>query len=264
MYVISSCGWGLLTFSEAVCIMEQGEMGTYNAADISGGLEAVPVSVCNEESPGMLPQRFLYSKVNVVYNNALLIPLFPTSNYPNMVPAAYTKSGTLHPWLLRLLESKTNSWFIKECWGVCDCYGPCVNRVVQKGMTLKCDVVWIGPKKGWGVRTLEDLSEGAFVFEFIGEVLTNTEMEIRVSCSLLRCKSPAILNMLLDADLDLDEKLDDSEALCLDATYMGNVARFVNHQCGDANLIHVPVLIESEARQYYHVSSRLLLCELCC
>lgn len=82
--------------------------------------------------------------------------------------------------------------------------------------------------KGWGLRTLEDLPPGAFVCEYVGEVLTNVELFDRVSRSPNREEHsyPA----LLDADWDSEGVLKDEEALCLDATFYGNVARFINHR----------------------------------
>ncbi|KAL3690057.1 hypothetical protein R1sor_016366 [Riccia sorocarpa] len=43
-------------------------------------------------------------------------------------------------------------------------------------------------------------------------------------------------------------------SLCLDATFFGNAARFINHRCCDGNLVDVPVTIESPDRHYYHVA----------
>ncbi|GMP96896.1 hypothetical protein CsSME_00045333 [Camellia sinensis var. sinensis] len=82
--------------------------------------------------------------------------------------------------------------------------------------------------KGWGLRTLEDLPKGAFVCEYVGEILTNAELFERVS------KSPSseehAYPVLLDADWGSEGVLKDEEALCLDATHYGNVARFINHR----------------------------------
>lgn len=82
--------------------------------------------------------------------------------------------------------------------------------------------------KGWGLRTLEDLPRGAFVCEYVGEVLTNVELFDRVS------RSPNgeehYYPVLLDADWGSEGVLKDEEALCLDATFFGNVARFINHR----------------------------------
>ncbi|KAE8668792.1 60S ribosomal protein L23 [Hibiscus syriacus] len=46
----------------------------------------------------------------------------------------------------------------------------------------------------------------------------------------------------------------DEEALCLDATCYGNVARFINHRCLDANLIEIPVEVETPYLHYYHLA----------
>lgn len=81
--------------------------------------------------------------------------------------------------------------------------------------------------KGWGLRTLEDLPEGAFICEFIGEVLTNSEFFGRIrSAKQEKYSYPVVL----DADWGAEAKLKDEEALCLDASNYGNVARFINHR----------------------------------
>lgn len=82
--------------------------------------------------------------------------------------------------------------------------------------------------KGWGLRTLEELPKGAFVCEYVGEVLTNMELYDRVSRSTK--KEAHAYPVLLDADWGSEGVLKDEEALCLDATYYGNVARFINHR----------------------------------
>ncbi|KAL3697276.1 hypothetical protein R1sor_011352 [Riccia sorocarpa] len=60
--------------------------------------------------------------------------------------------------------------------------------------------------------------------------------------------------VLLDGNWCSEKGLKDEEALCLDATFFGNAARFINHRCCDGNLVDVPVTIESPDRHYYHVS----------
>lgn len=80
--------------------------------------------------------------------------------------------------------------------------------------------------KGWGIRTLEDLPKGAFVCEYVGEILTNSELFDRN----MRSTSSHAYPVLLDADWGAEKVLKDEEALCLDATFYGNVARFINHR----------------------------------
>lgn len=82
--------------------------------------------------------------------------------------------------------------------------------------------------KGWGLRTLEDLPKGVFVCEYVGEILTNAELYDRNMQR--RSSGKHMYPVLLDADWDSDGVLNDEEALCLDATSYGNIARFINHR----------------------------------
>lgn len=136
---------------------------------------------------------------------------------------------------------------IKECWSKCGCNKNCGNRVVQRGLKYKLQVFLTPDGKGWGLRTLEKLPKGAFVCEFVGEILTISELYAR---NLEKHSCP----VLLDAYWGLEGDSKDGEALCLDATCYGNVARFINHRCLDANLIEIPVEVETTDLHYYHLA----------
>lgn len=82
--------------------------------------------------------------------------------------------------------------------------------------------------RGWGLRTLEDLPKGSFVCEYVGEILTTMELHERTMQNDHRCRNTH--PVLLDADWALRGILKNEEALCLDATFYGNVARFINHR----------------------------------
>ncbi|KAL3531194.1 hypothetical protein ACH5RR_010516 [Cinchona calisaya] len=141
--------------------------------------------------------------------------------------------------------------FIKECWWKCGCTKQCGNRVVQRGITCNLQV-FMTEGKGWGLRTLEDLPKGAFVCEYVGEVLTNAEFFDRVSRSL---KGEVHSHpVLLDADWGCEGVLKDEDALCLDATHYGNAARFINHRCFDSNMVEIPVEVETPNHHYYHIA----------
>ncbi|GLU03718.1 hypothetical protein SLE2022_209040 [Rubroshorea leprosula] len=136
---------------------------------------------------------------------------------------------------------------IKECWSKCGCHKQCGNRVVQRGINYKLQVFLTSDGKGWGLRTLDKLPKGAFVCEFVGEVLTVSEFYSRKT---VKHTCP----VLLDAYWGLKGALGDEEALCLDATFYGNAARFINHRCLDANLIEIPVEVETPEHHYYHLA----------
>ncbi|ESW19200.1 hypothetical protein PHAVU_006G104500 [Phaseolus vulgaris] len=142
--------------------------------------------------------------------------------------------------------------FIKECWRKCGCHMLCGNRLVQRGITCKLQVFLTRQGKGWGLRTLEDLPKGTFICEYVGEILTNMELYDRIMEESWNERHTYPLT--LDADWGSEKGLKDEEALCLDATYNGNVGRFVNHRCYDANLIDIPVEIESPDHHYYHLA----------
>lgn len=144
--------------------------------------------------------------------------------------------------------------FVKECSSKCGCSKQCGNRVVQRGITRRLEVFMTPEGKGWGIRTLEELPVGAFVFEYVGEILTNSEMWERNSDVQKNGEGLHTYPIVLDADWGSEANLKDEEALGLDATYFGNVARFLNHRCQDANLMDMPVEIESPDRHYYHVA----------
>ncbi|CAI0468916.1 unnamed protein product [Linum tenue] len=143
--------------------------------------------------------------------------------------------------------------FIKECWSKCGCSKRCGNRVVQKGIQVPLQVFATSEGKGWGVRSVTALKKGTFICEYIGEIVTNQELYERNKERAAK-KEEHTYPVLLDADWGSERILKDEEALCLDATEFGNVGRFINHRCGDSNLIEIPVEVESPDHHYYHVA----------
>jgi SET domain-containing protein len=112
-------------------------------------------------------------------------------------------------------------------------------------------VFWTIEGKGWGIRPIEELLAGAFVFKFIGEILTNTEVDTRNKSSRKKKRGPVTdYSVILDADDHMEEVVTDDSAFRLDACKFGNVAQYLNHRCGDANL---NVHIERRTAQLYHV-----------
>ncbi|XP_053951467.1 serine-rich adhesin for platelets [Anastrepha ludens] len=115
---------------------------------------------------------------------------------------------------------------IFECNDVCGCNKlSCRNRIVQNGIRIPLQVFECNdPTKGWGVRTLVHIPKGAFVSEYIGEILSNTEADRRTDDSYC---------------FDLEN------GHCIDANYFGNVSRFYNHSC-EPNIVSVRVFFEHQ------------------
>ncbi|KAG8369807.1 hypothetical protein BUALT_Bualt14G0052200 [Buddleja alternifolia] len=141
--------------------------------------------------------------------------------------------------------------FIKECWYKCGCSLKCGNRVVQRGITVKLQVFMTPDMKGWGLRTLEEIPKGALICEYVGEVVTVKELSER---NRQHTGDNHTYPVLLDAGWSREGVVKDEKALCIVATRYGNVARFINHRCSDANLVDIPVEVESPDHHYYHLA----------
>ncbi|KAJ8273779.1 hypothetical protein GJAV_G00105440 [Gymnothorax javanicus] len=126
----------------------------------------------------------------------------------------------------RLLQefNKIEPPLIFECNLACSCYRTCKNRVVQSGIKVRLQL-YRTEKMGWGVRALQDIPQGSFICEYVGELISDAEADVREDDSYL---------------FDLDNK--DGEVYCIDARYYGNISRFINHLC-DPNIIPVRVFM---------------------
>uniref|UniRef100_A0A8C7ES90 Euchromatic histone lysine methyltransferase 2 n=1 Tax=Neovison vison TaxID=452646 RepID=A0A8C7ES90_NEOVI len=126
----------------------------------------------------------------------------------------------------RLLQefNKIEPPLIFECNQACSCWRNCKNRVVQSGIKVRLQL-YRTAKMGWGVRALQTIPQGTFICEYVGELISDAEADVREDDSYL---------------FDLDNK--DGEVYCIDARYYGNISRFINHLC-DPNIIPVRVFM---------------------
>ena len=103
------------------------------------------------------------------------------------------------------------------------------------------------------------MPKGAFVCEYAGEILTNTELHERAVENIQNDRY--VHPVLLDAGWCSERVLKDEEALCLDGTFYGNVGRFINHRCALALLAHlydVYFVNESIKDEAYNLSSQFI------
>ncbi|TVU34942.1 hypothetical protein EJB05_16800, partial [Eragrostis curvula] len=130
---------------------------------------------------------------------------------------------------------------LRECGDECACGPSCGNRRTQRGVTVRLRVVR-HLQKGWGLHAAEAIGRGLFVCEYAGEFLTTEEARRRQRLY----DELASAGKLSPALIVIREHLPSGKA-CLrvniDATKMGNVARFINHSCDGGNLR--PVLVRN-------------------
>lgn len=114
-------------------------------------------------------------------------------------------------------EDCLNRLLMIECGSRCPNGENCSNRRFQKKSYIKVEK-FMTDKKGWGLRSLETLSSGTFVMEYVGEVLTPEDFRKRVK-QYSRDNHQHYYFMALRSDE------------IIDATQKGNVSRFINHSC---------------------------------
>ncbi|XP_051536391.1 histone-lysine N-methyltransferase EHMT1-like isoform X4 [Myxocyprinus asiaticus] len=124
---------------------------------------------------------------------------------------------------------------IFECNHACSCWRTCKNRVVQNGLRIRLQL-FRTKKMGWGVKTLQDIPQGTFVCEYVGEIISDTEADVRENDSYL---------------FSLDSKVGDM--YCVDARFYGNISRFINHHC-EPNLFACRVFTSHQDLRFPHIA----------
>lgn len=99
----------------------------------------------------------------------------------------------------------------------CGCGEDCKNQRFQKRQYAKVDVIRTD-KKGYGLRALEPIQQGTFVYEYIGEVVSEVKFHKRAKYYEDSGFKHFYFMMLQKGEF-------------IDATAKGCLARFCNHSC---------------------------------
>ncbi|XP_068105278.1 histone-lysine N-methyltransferase EHMT1 isoform X2 [Hyperolius riggenbachi] len=213
--------------------------------DISRGYENMTIQCVNGEDSEPCPINYKY-----VAQNCVTSPLNVDRNITHLqycvciddcsssncmcgqlsMRCWYDKSGRLLP-EFNMLEPP----LIFECNQACSCWRNCRNRVVQNGLKVRLQL-FRTKTKGWGVRSLQDIPMGTFVCEYVGELISDTEADVREDDTFL---------------FDLDNK--DGELYCIDARFYGNISRFINHLC-EPNLLPVRVFMSHQDLRFPRIA----------
>ncbi|NXH12529.1 SETB2 methyltransferase, partial [Bucco capensis] len=165
--------------------------------DISNGAESVPVSFCNDLDRARLPY-FRYRRASwprgYYLNNfssifvdscdctdgcidrskcACLQLTARGCSRISLPPSSKTSRGYSY----KRLEGPVPSG-VYECSVLCRCDKLlCQNRVVQHGIQVRLQV-FNTPRKGWGVRCLDDIDKGTFVCTYSGRLMSKAEVQV--------------------------------------------------------------------------------------
>ena len=157
---------------------------------------------------------------------------------------------------LSILYFEQNSPPIIECNSSCTCSSSCRNRASQYNVNQPLTLVDT-ENKGIGVVSSIDLPKGLFIGEYVGEI---------ISCSLTEERLKSLSSSDKCYIIQYREHMSSGTVLTtnIDATFKGNMMRFINHSC-EPNLIIVPVRSDSVIPRLCLFPSRMILVgeELC-
>lgn len=200
--------------------------------DISREYEVVPISCVNGVDSEPCPDNFKY-----IPDSCVTSPLNIDQDITHLQHCSCTDDCSsitcmcgqlsLRCWYdsegrLPLDFSQRETQVLFECNHACSCWRTCRNRVVQNGLRARLQV-YRTENMGWGVRTMQDIPQGAFICEYVGEIITDKEADKREDDSFL---------------FTLENKVGDIH--CIDSRLFGNIGRFLNHLC-EPNLLTVKV-----------------------
>ncbi|XP_024908759.1 histone-lysine N-methyltransferase EHMT1 isoform X2 [Cynoglossus semilaevis] len=200
--------------------------------DISRGYEAVPITCVNGVDSEPCPENFKYIPDNCVTSpvniNKDITHLQHCSCKDNCSSSnCVCGQLSLQCWYdsegrLPLDFCQREPPVLFECNHVCSCWRTCRNRVVQNGIRVRLQL-YRTQTMGWGVRAMQDIPQGTFICEYVGEVISDAEADKRENDSFL---------------FTLDDKVGDVH--CIDGRLYGNIGRFINHLC-EPNILAVRV-----------------------
>ncbi|XP_062207959.1 histone-lysine N-methyltransferase, H3 lysine-9 specific SUVH4-like isoform X4 [Phragmites australis] len=219
--------------------------------DISGGQESIPIPATNlVDDPPVPPSGFTYSK-SLKVPKGIKIP----SNIigcdcegdcaSNKNCSCAQRNGSDLPYVSyknigRLVEPKA---VVFECGANCSCNHDCVNRTSQQGLQYRLEVFKTA-SKGWGVRTWDTILPGAPICEYTGVLRRTEDLDglqnnyvFDIDCLQTmkgldgREKRAGSEMHLPNLHPENDSEAPPAPEYCIDASSIGNFARFINHSC---------------------------------
>lgn len=152
---------------------------------------------------------------------------------------------------------------VYECGPSCKCPPNCPNRVSQHGIKIQLEI-FKTDSMGWGVRSLNSISSGSFICEYIGELLPDSVAEhIEKDEYLFDIGHNYDDTSLWEGLPSIIPDGNTSNALCkveddagggftIDAALYGNVGRFFNHSCSP-NLYAQNLLYDHDDKKMPHI-----------
>jgi hypothetical protein len=137
---------------------------------------------------------------------------------------------------------------LHECNARCTCGPGCKARVMQHGLRARLFLRPARKHPGWAVHAAAFIPAGAFIAEYVGEVVGGQEAESRG-----QQQDREGVSYLFSIDSHVEAGASVADVITLDASHVGNVTRFVNHSC-DPNCRIRSVMWESSDPRLAHLA----------
>ncbi|XP_047094390.1 histone-lysine N-methyltransferase, H3 lysine-9 specific SUVH1-like [Lolium rigidum] len=235
-------------------------------ADLSSGAETMQVCLVNEVDHEKGPGHFTYTnEVKYLRPLSSMRPLQGCHCQSVCLPGdsncdcgqhnggdlPYNSSGVL----------VCRRPVIYECGEACHCSLNCRNRVTQKGNRYHFEV-FRTTNRGWGLRCWDPIRAGAFICEYVGEVIDELKVNLDDSeddyIFQTVCPGEKTLKWNFGPELLGEESTyvsaDEFEPLPIkiSAKTRGNVSRFMNHSCSP-NVFWQPVQYNHGDDKHPHI-----------
>ncbi|GLJ44763.1 hypothetical protein SUGI_0941460 [Cryptomeria japonica] len=235
------------------------------SSDISSKRENTPVYLVNTVDEDKGPEQFEYiSEVKVPKSVLDCVPSNSCDCKGSCAPGGkcscfslnggqmpYTHNGFLVKWRP----------MVYECSELCSCPPTCRNRLTQKGLKFHLEV-FKTENRGWGVRSWDPIPAGAFICEYVGEVLSSEDIDQQVEENefLLYAKRALehstdwgdVSNILPEKNQEDTVQAPPPLTFAINAKNLGNVSRFINHSCSP-NVLLQSVLNDHHNTQFPHI-----------
>lgn len=161
------------------------------------------------------------------HGNSYVIHNAPAaSSYPELVLNEFRRSRDL----------------IFECASMCACSANCGNRLVQFGPRKNLAIANFSHLgKELGLITLKAIPKGAFVCEYVGEILTKSEAHERLQENDAKHRTNYII-CLNEISMENASEHNTTHTF-IDPSKRGNIGRYLNHSC-DPNCEIISVRVD--------------------
>jgi hypothetical protein len=122
---------------------------------------------------------------------------------------------------------------LHECGAECKDGRHCMLKLVQHGLPRDLEVFMSPDNRGWGVRCWHNILAGDFIAEYVGEILTSEEADLRENDEYF-----FDLQVVPVTERGVEGAISQGKSeFIIDGRVRGNLTRFINHSCSPSLIV---------------------------